>query len=85
MKRSLEIVTLAAALVSVLGAAAVASVVLGVVMLASPRDTVGALRWVIAAQALVLGPVLLAAAFRVRERPAERSAGDAVTSSSSGR
>ncbi len=73
---------------SVLGAAAVASVVLGVVMLASPSDTVGALRWLIAAQALVLGPVLLAAAFRVRERPSAPRSGpqsDAVTSSCSGR
>jgi uncharacterized membrane protein HdeD (DUF308 family) len=54
----------------VAGAAAVASVVLGIVMLAFPRDTVGATRWLVAAQALVIGPVLLAAAFRTRARPA---------------
>ncbi len=55
---------------SVLGAASVASVVLGVVMLAFPRGTVGATRWLVAAQALVIGPVLIAAAARSRERSA---------------
>lgn len=55
---------------SLLGAAAVASVVLGVVMLAFPRGTVDATRWLVAAQALVIGPVLIAAAVRSRERGA---------------
>jgi hypothetical protein len=37
-------------------------------MLAFPRGTVGAARWIVAAQALVAGPVLLVAAFRTRDR-----------------
>jgi uncharacterized membrane protein HdeD (DUF308 family) len=53
---------------SLLGAAAVASVVLGVVMLAWPRDTVLTLRWLLATQALVIGPVLIVAALRLRRR-----------------
>jgi uncharacterized membrane protein HdeD (DUF308 family) len=55
---------------SLVGAAAVASVVLGIVMLAFPGSTIGAGRWLVAAQALIIGPVLLAAAFRTRERRA---------------
>jgi uncharacterized membrane protein HdeD (DUF308 family) len=53
---------------SLLGAAAVTSVVIGVVMLAWPRDTVLTLRWLVAAQALVVGPLLVAAAIRLRRR-----------------
>lgn len=51
-----------------LGGASIASAVLGIVVLAWPRHTVEALRWVVAAQAFVLGLVLLGFAFRMRER-----------------
>jgi uncharacterized membrane protein HdeD (DUF308 family) len=53
---------------TILGAAAVASVVLGIVVV-WPGGTLDALRWLVAAQALVLGFVLLAAALRMRARP----------------
>ena len=51
---------------ALLGGASVASVVLGIVVLAWPRHTVEALRWVVAAQAFVLGVVLLGFAVRMR-------------------
>jgi uncharacterized membrane protein HdeD (DUF308 family) len=59
---------------TLLGAAAVTSVVVGVVVLAWPGDAVSALRWLVGAQALVLGVVLLVAALRVRDRPAAKQA-----------
>jgi uncharacterized membrane protein HdeD (DUF308 family) len=53
---------------SLLGAAAIATVVLGVVILASPRGTVLTLRWLVGAQALLVGTALVVAAWRVRQR-----------------
>ncbi len=51
-----------------LGAASLASIILGIVVLAWPRHTVVALRWLVAEQALVLGLILLAVSLRVRHR-----------------
>jgi uncharacterized membrane protein HdeD (DUF308 family) len=57
-----------------LGAASLVSIILGIVVLAWPRHTVLALRWLVAAQALVLGLILLAVSLRVRQRSAVSSA-----------
>jgi uncharacterized membrane protein HdeD (DUF308 family) len=54
---------------SLLGTASLSSVVIGVIVLAWPRDTVLTMRWLVAAQALVVGILLLLAAFRVRGGP----------------
>jgi uncharacterized membrane protein HdeD (DUF308 family) len=53
---------------ALLGAAAIATVVLGVVILALPRETVLTLRWLVGAQALLVGSALVVAAWRVRQR-----------------
>ena len=51
---------------SLLGAAAIASVVLGLAMLARPRAGALGLSWVISLQAIALGVTLLVAAYRAR-------------------
>ena len=51
-----------------LGIAAGVSVVLGIVVLAWPGDAVNALRWFVAAQAFLVGPLLIVAALRAAGR-----------------
>jgi uncharacterized membrane protein HdeD (DUF308 family)/uncharacterized membrane protein YjdF len=59
---------------SLLGAVAIGSVVLGVVVLAWPSNTVSTLRWLIGAQALLLGSAFIVTAFRVGARPSSAPA-----------
>jgi len=55
---------------SLLGLAAAGSLVLGIVVLAWPGHAVSALRWLVAAQALLIGTLLIGVAIRERGRPA---------------
>ena len=62
---------------TLLGIAAGASVVLGVVVFAWPGEAINVLRWLVGAQALIIGPVLLVAAVRERRAHADADGTDA--------